>query len=556
MNNFGEIKIEKGIPERTSKEGRVDEQAPEKEHLTKSVNVLKKGIVGLQGNLAKLWKWHNDRSGKSGKGEDAGGKSESGSLDNPDRRVFLKNTGKAALGVAAGGGVLGAIGEFSKKYGDGKVDYGVGLSDWEMGQGFGKSKKTLKQEAEAEDWRDEQKYLKALKDNEEKVRGETKEALRRIIESDTRTISELFLAQNKENGKIEINKDVDTVIENSWYKQYSKGEKLHSSLTSALEIMRPWYPAIKDQFIEIAKREGINMPLELVYLAIPESHCRVDRPSPAGAHGWYQLTGIAVRELNRVANLRGDKEKFIVNSSFDERYDPMKCARMAAKLLCLWYKEFKVDFNSEEDTWDLTLARYNGAYVNDFKKEVDGKSDKHAGCRQDSVTYEGYLEYRECRVNTFIAEVKKNGYYIDQDKGGLKVKVELEDDDMGGKKITKEGLKVLLDGYLSDSVENSNYPPKLRGVLRVMEEESLMLDGENLTEYPDKIEGYHNRSLEYISKKEGWPLFALKIANPHVLKSSVAIPASINVYRPAVINIKADKMKMKNIRVEKRKVKR
>lgn len=83
-----------------------------------------------------------------------------------------------------------------------------------------------------------------------------------------------------------------------------------------------------------------NLPIELKYLAVPESGLLNHRYSPAGAAGLWQLMPVTARAFG-----------LTVNDQIDERLDPHRSSEAAAKYLRMLYNKYH--------DWLLVIAAYN-----------------------------------------------------------------------------------------------------------------------------------------------------------------------------------------------------
>ncbi len=141
--------------------------------------------------------------------------------------------------------------------------------------------------------------------------------------------------------------------------------------SAALENARIYVPGFKRVFA----REGI--PEDLVWLALIESSFRHDPTSPTKAQGMFQFK----KETARAFGLR-------VDSRIDERNDPQKAARAAARYLAYLYEKF--------GDWDLVLAAYNL-----------GEGDlRRAMKRHRAPTWEEVYPYVRKDTQDYVGKVK------------------------------------------------------------------------------------------------------------------------------------------------------
>ncbi len=133
---------------------------------------------------------------------------------------------------------------------------------------------------------------------------------------------------------------VKNQIVDKYFEQYASSD--YQLFRHVIEVGKPYNKMIEDIFVE----EGI--PSELKYLAYIESNFQPYRTSPSGAKGLWQF-------VESTARLNGLK----VNAHVDERLDPYKSTKAAAKLL--------KDMYSRYQDWLLVIAAYNcgeGALAN------------------------------------------------------------------------------------------------------------------------------------------------------------------------------------------------
>ncbi|NTW27120.1 MAG: transglycosylase SLT domain-containing protein [Candidatus Moranbacteria bacterium] len=186
-------------------------------------------------------------------------------------------------------------------------------------------------------------------------------------------------------GKFAFDQETTASLKKYWKDGYKENPNLKDSLSSGLKRMAPWENKLKDIFI----KEGI--PAHLAYLAIPESHFKLDAHSPVGAVGPYQITADT-----------GKKYGLKVNGKNDERTNALRSGQAAAKLLKDLYKV--------SQDWNIALSAYNGGFA---WKYLNG-AYKHG----EVITFEGFLSHLSDLANDTRSEIKNSKNLLHTIKAG------------------------------------------------------------------------------------------------------------------------------------------
>ncbi|MFA5986987.1 MAG: transglycosylase SLT domain-containing protein [Parcubacteria group bacterium] len=189
-----------------------------------------------------------------------------------------------------------------------------------------------------------------LSDATEKLREQLHESANQqeIRTKNHDVIGKTFRQQIETQDHITLDASTRKAIYRSFLDQYKPGgENYQTGLIAGLQRMQPYFADIYAAF-----KKYDNMPEELMYLAIAESHFKFDDVSNAGAVGPYQIT-------ENTAKLYG----LIVNNNYDERRDPVKSAELCARHLQDNRKKFG-------DDWSINLMDYNGGHTKRYEKNI------------------------------------------------------------------------------------------------------------------------------------------------------------------------------------------
>ncbi len=331
-------------------------------------------------------------------------------------------------------------------------------------------------------------------------------------------------------------------LKNYWKKSYAEG-KMKPSLEAALSRAKDWEAPAKKEFYlaglefvtkqkKISKKEMLPEEKkifwekfeECFYLVIPESHWKLDSHSGKGAAGPFQI-------MPKTADKYGLARKY----NYDERYDPLKSARVAAECILDLYHKMNND-------WNLAISGYNGGMVWKFKKEMVQK--------KQSINYANYLKYLEVNINEAKNNFSHGQKIFHLASGGdswellakkysttmeillrmndLKKEPEIKANEHIIIPATKENRKKAFYAFIEGFAQNINYPAKLYAVLDVLKEGKYAInrsfsEQENFSNWRDvsveQVELFfihkvaRGESLSFLARKNGISLAELLAKN-------------------------------------------
>lgn len=321
-----------------------------------------------------------------------------------------------------------------------------------------------------------------------------------IEEEDISSLCEVL--DYEKEGDIKLDLETMEAIKNYWKKRYQESPELRNSLLQAYRKMGEW----EDYLMEEFRKQGIEE--KYAYLSIPESHWRLNAVSPAGAVGPYQFMPQTARSYGLKTSYFKDH-----HPNIEERRDPIKSARACASLLS--------DLYEASGDWSLSLSGYNGGFFWRYLKQ--------ARSRREDISYEGFLDYLEKRINKIKDEVQSSEnerYRVRSEDNMTSIaqrfnmqveelcrinNIENENQIYVGQEIVvpvpREKKRELFKRKIRGMVENLNYPHKFDAIYELIEE-GFVEDKDDLLFF-EKKEVKGSGVKEHIFKREDKSIYSL-----------------------------------------------
>jgi len=245
----------------------------------------------------------------------------------------------------------------------------------------------------------------------------------------------------------------------------------------------------------------------------------------------------------------------------DERKDPLKSGRAAARLLKHLYKI--------TGDWNLALSGYNGGYLKGYIEQTKE--------RNKTMSYEGFLKYMQDKINDLKEEIRNKNSYIYKTKEAIRlielaeilnVKVnnlcqlnkkskwaKLKAGQELGVPLDEKGREELFYKKIRGFTENLNYPQKFDAIYElisggfVQEQGPVVKFSEvEIHQEKDKLINYQVKrgdGLNKISRHLGVSVEAIKRKNLSILRNGLqngeVLKIPVNKVKPITLEILAQK---------------
>jgi LysM repeat protein len=301
--------------------------------------------------------------------------------------------------------------------------------------------KTLQKFVESE--REEHKIqnaLDAVRDRiEERREMEATQEQQIIQRADRDVVGKTFEEQILTQDTITIDAPTKEAIYHAWREKYKPGSiEYRESILAGLDRMKPWIAEIKEVFAQY------DVPEDLIYLGIVESHFLNNAVSEASAVGPYQATGDTAQRIMPHISMNGE---------FDERRDPIISAEICAKHLRDSYERF--------GDWNLALMDYNGGFTNSYllSRNIQEESIPLDIRSEYEMTRGDTLSSIAQKFNTSVTLLKRaNNLHSSQKirrlRPGEKLLIPQERE-----KLTMEGFNTWLEDHINMRIKNAMEGP-------------------------------------------------------------------------------------------------
>lgn len=292
------------------------------------------------------------------------------------RRRFLVKLGLAAIVAAGSSSIIKKAVNFLSVNGDDKLK-DVRKRIWQEAKSENKNA-LADQSADIEDIDlDEETILEDV--------PESTEELKEYIAEKEKEIGKLF--DFNSNEPINLTQEIANRIKNEyWRVRYEKGI-LRKDYNMALKRMEPYDSKLEKVF----RKEDV--PAILKNISIAESHFQIGEVSRSGAAGPFQIMPKTAMDYG----LKIDRKQGI-----DERKDPIKSAKAAARCIRDLYIKSKGVFRLGPGDWNIVKAGYNASFIWPYLRQCNGKKIR--------PNYDAFLGHFSQRLTHLREQIKKDPY--------------------------------------------------------------------------------------------------------------------------------------------------